>query len=248
MTLVSIVLPTYNERQTISSILHDLLRVARCEGLEVELIVVDDNSPDGTAAEVRAAFAHESAVVRVHTRAGRGLAGAVRCGTELAKGDVIVVMDADGNHRPEAVPGLVQALPGADLVVGSRYVPGGGMPGSHLRYTGSRAFSLCARTILRLPVADCLSGFLCFRRTLLKEMDRDAIFVGYGDYAIRLLYWAARRGWKILEIPTSYGLRRGGVSKTSLPWIFRHYSSTVLRLRFSGLALSMPRGRDAGSA
>lgn len=244
MNLVSIILPTYNEREAISSVLDELLRVARSKAFEVELIVVDDSSPDGTAAEVAARFAGLPALVRLHSRPGRGLAGAIRYGTSLAKGDIIVIMDADGNHPPEVVPKLVQALNRADIIVGSRYLSGGGMRSSPLRYACSRLFNLCACTILRLPVADCLSGFLCFRRELLAEMDPGAIFIGYGDYAIRLLYWAARRGRRVIEIPTVYDLRRGGNSKTSLPSIFLRYSFTVFRLGLTGLRRSGPGDRD----
>lgn len=230
--LVSIVLPTYNERDAICSVLEDLLRVSRASALDVELIVVDDSSPDGTASAVTARFGDPA--VHVHRRAGRGLAGAIRCGIELARGDVIVLMDSDGNHDPSRVPAFVDALPRADLVVGSRFVRGGGMPMSRLRHLCSLLFNRWACALLRLPVTDCLSGFLCFRPALLAEADRDAIFTGYGDYAIHLLSWVARQGFKVLEVPVSYGARRGGLSKTHFLSILIRYSLAVLRARRSG--------------
>lgn len=233
MILVSIVLPTYNERDAICSILEELLEVARANWIDVELIVVDDGSPDGTASTVAARFGGNPAV-RLHVRAERGLAGAIRCAIELARGDVIVLMDTDGNHDPAQAIALVHALGQTDIVVGSRFVRGGGMPMSRVRHVCSLVFNRWACAVLRLPVTDCLSGFLCFRRELLAEADRDAIFVGFGDYAIRLLYWAARRDFKMLEMPAVYGSRRGGTSKTHFLSIFVRYFWTVVRLRFPG--------------
>lgn len=232
MALVSVVLPTYNERETIASVLADLLGVADRESIPVELIVVDDGSPDGTAADVGGRFGDEPRV-RLHRRNGRGLAGAIRTGAEMARGDILVLMDTDGNHNPAQVPELLRRLEGADIVVGSRYVRGGDMPTSRFRYWCSFLFSRWARWTLRLPVTDCLSGFLCWRRQLLADMPVDAIFVGYGDYAIRLLFWASRRGLRLVEIPTVYGLRRGGESKTSFVSVLWGYSRTVVALRSS---------------
>ena len=234
MTLVSVILPTYNERETIVSILDDLLRVTRAHEIEAEFIVVDDSSPDGTAAAVRARFGSQAAV-RVHVRGERGLAGAIRRGTQLAQGHALLFMDTDGNHQPSDVPALVNALTGADVVVGSRFRQGGGMPTARGRQLCSRLFNRWACWTLALPVTDCLSGFLAVRRDVLQEADPDAIFLGYGDYAIHLLYWATRRGASIVEIPVTYGPRRGGESKTRFLAIFRDYFTTVMRLRVHGL-------------
>ena len=235
MTLASVILPTYNERDAIVSILDDLLRVTRAHGLDAEFIVVDDSSPDGTAAAVRARFGTE-ATVRVHVRGERGLAGAIRRGTQLAHGHTLLFMDTDGNHRPSDVPALVNALGDADVVVGSRFRRGaGGMPTSRVRQMCSRLFNQWACWTLGLPVTDCLSGFFAVRRDVLQEADPDAIFLGYGDYAIHLLYWAARRGASIVEVPVTYGARRGGESKTRFLAIFRDYFATVMRLRYHGL-------------
>lgn len=233
MTRVSVVLPTYNEREGICSILEDLLSAIRAQGLSPELLVVDDQSPDGTADAVVRRFADEPAV-RVHRRRERGLAGAIRAGIELATGDVIVLMDTDGNHDPKQVPALVARLQDADIVVGSRYAHGGDMPTSRFRYWCSLVFTRWASFVLGLNVADCLSGFLCFRRELLSGINRDEVFRGYGDYAIRLLYWARLQRLRLVEVPTVYGLRRGGLSKTSFASVLYQYSRAVIRLRWSG--------------
>ena len=234
MTLLSVVLPTFNEADTIVSVLDDLLAVAAAHHVPVELIVVDDRSPDGPAAIVRRRFGDEPRV-RLHVRDGRGLAGAVRRGAELASGDLLLFMDTDGNHDPIFLPALVEALADADIAVGSRFRAEGGMPTSWFRETCSHLFNRWACATLRLPVTDCLSGFLCMRRRVLEEADFDAIFVGYGDYAIHLLYWAAQRGVRIAEVPVVYAARRGGESKTRFFSIFRDYLRTVLRVRRHGL-------------
>jgi dolichol-phosphate mannosyltransferase len=207
--------------------------------MPVELLVVDDRSPDGTADVVAARFAHEPRV-SVHVRDARGLAGAIRCGAEMARGGLLVFMDTDGNHDPAFVPALVEAAATAGIVVGSRFCPGGGMPTSRFRETCSRLFNRWACATLDLPVTDCLSGFLCVRRDSLEKADFDAVFVGYGDYAIHLLSWAARHGVSIAEVPVVYAPRRGGESKTRFFSILRDYYRTVMRLRREGL----PRRRD----
>lgn len=231
---LSVVLPTYNEREGIAEVVGEVLAVARGAGLAPEVLVVDDDSPDGTAAHVTAAFAGDPAV-RVHVRRGvRGLAGAVRRGLELARGETLAVMDADGNHDPALLPRMVRHAAEVDVVVGSRYVPGGGMPTSRVRAAGSYALNLAVRAVLSLPVHDSLSGYLCFRRGLLGRLDADAVFYGYGDYAVRLLYHVVRSGGRVLELPTVYRARKGGTSKTRLLAHTGSYLVAVLRLGLTG--------------
>jgi dolichol-phosphate mannosyltransferase len=240
VTGLTIVLPTFNERETIVSVLDDLLALTDDIGVPLELLVVDDSSPDGTAQAVIDRFG-PCPGVRVHARSDRGLASAVRDGIDVAKHDGILLMDTDGNHDPRTVPALVRALANADLSVGSRFVPGGGMPHSRSRQLLSRLFNAWACTLLRLPVHDCLSGFLCFRRRVLESLDTDEIFTGYGDYAIRLLHAVDRHGGVIVEIPAAYGPRRGGESKTRFVAIFARYFASVMRLWRHERAESTPR-------
>jgi dolichol-phosphate mannosyltransferase len=229
--MISVVLPTYNEREAIVAVVTEVLAVARQAGLEVEVVVVDDASPDGTAFHLGETFRDEPAV-RVWVRRGeRGLAGAVRRGLEEARGEILAVMDADGNHDPSLLPLMVRLTDQFDVVVGSRFVPGGGMPISAFRASGSRAFNLLVRLALGLPVWDSLSGYLALRRTWLGRLDADRVFVGYGDYAIRLLYHTAACHGRILELPTVYRPRKGGTSKTRLRSAVFTYLGTVARLR-----------------
>jgi dolichol-phosphate mannosyltransferase len=231
--VVSVVLPTYNEREGVAELFAEILGAARQAGLAVEVLVVDDASPDGTAAHVEAVFAADPAV-RVHVRRGeRGLASAIHRGIREAHGDVVVIMDSDGNHDPALLPLMVRCADEFDVVIGSRYVLGGGMLTSRFRYWASYAFNILIRVVLGLRIHDNLSGFLAFRPTLLRGLEPEAVFYGYGDYAIRLLHHVVRRGGRVLEIPTVYRFRKGGESKTRFFAYFWTYLGSVLRLRLA---------------
>jgi dolichol-phosphate mannosyltransferase len=232
--LVSVILPTYNERDGIGELVAEVVAIGRAARLDFEVLVVDDDSPDGTAAHVREAFAGEPAV-RVHVRRGeRGLATAVWRGLREARGDLLVVMDSDGNHDPALVPLMVRCAEEFDVVVGSRYVLGGGMLTSAFRYWASYAFNILIRVVLGLRIHDNLSGYLAFRRPLLERLDAGTVFYGYGDYAIRFLHQVVRGGGRVLEIPTVYRFRKGGESKTRFFAYFWTYLGSVFRLRLTG--------------
>jgi dolichol-phosphate mannosyltransferase len=232
--VVSVVLPTYNERDGIGELVAEIVAIARAARLDFEVLVVDDDSPDGTAAHVREVFAGEPAV-RVHVRRGeRGLATAIWRGLREARGDVLVVMDSDGNHDPALVPLMVRCAEEFDVVVGSRYVLGGGMLTSTFRYWASYAFNILIRVVLGLRIHDNLSGYLAFRRALSDRLEPARVFYGYGDYAVRFLYQVVRQGGRVLEIPTVYRFRKGGESKTRFFAYFWTYLASVFRLRLLG--------------
>jgi dolichol-phosphate mannosyltransferase len=226
--VISIVVPTYNERDNITRLLEGI--VAAVDGQPAwEILVVDDASPDGTAAVVTEMSRSEPRV-RLLARSERGLAGAVRVGCEAAQGDTVVVMDSDFNHPPALVPVLLGYLAVGDLIVGSRYVPNGGMRGSQLRYLLSGLYNLWIRTLLRLPTRDNLSGFLAFRKNLLAPLPPERVFLGYGDYCIRLIQAIHRAGGRIIEVPVMYGNRPEGASKTRFLYHFLTYTRTVFEL------------------
>jgi dolichol-phosphate mannosyltransferase len=232
--VISVVLPTYNEREGIGELVAEILAIARGVHLDVEVLVVDDDSPDGTARHLAETFRNDPAV-RVHVRRGeRGLASAVRRGIEQARGETVVVMDSDGNHDPALVPLMVRCADDFDVVVGSRYVLGGGMLTSAFRYWASYAFNILIRAVLGLRIHDNLSGYLAFRRSLVARLEPDRIFYGYGDYAVRFLHQVVSRGGRVLEIPTVYRFRKGGESKTRFFAYFWTYLASVLRLRLHG--------------
>jgi dolichol-phosphate mannosyltransferase len=231
--VISVVLPTYNERDGIAELASEILAVVRAARLDAEVLVVDDDSPDGTAAHLAEVFRAEPAV-RVHVRRGeRGLASAIHRGIVEARGETIVIMDSDGNHDPALIPLMARCAEEFDVVVGSRYVLGGGMLTSAFRYWASYAFNILIRVVLGLRIHDNLSGYLAFRRPLLERLDAGTVFYGYGDYAIRLLHQVVRGGGRVLEIPTVYRFRKGGESKTRFFAYFWTYLWSVFRLRLT---------------
>ena len=216
---LSVVVPTYNEAETIEPLVEAVLPRLAGAAHEHHVLIVDDGSPDGTGDIAdRLAAEHEQVEV-LHRQAKEGLGRAYLAGfaVALAGGaDLVLEMDSDFSHDPDDVPRLVEAAAEADLVLGSRYVPGGGVTDWGLgRRLLSRGGSWYARTILGVPVRDLTGGFKCFRRQVLEDLDLDTIRAdGYG-FQIELTYRAIRSGWRVREIPITFSQRRAGVSKMS---------------------------------
>ena len=210
---VCVVLPTYNERENVPQIVPAILAASPV----VDLLVVDDNSPDGTGALADEIAARDSRVRVLHRPRKEGLGRAYLAGfAEVLRGGYghIVEMDADFSHDPGRLPALLGV--DADLVLGSRYVPGGGTvnwgPGRRLL---SRGGSFYARTILGVPIRDLTGGFKCFRRKVLESLDLASVrSTGYA-FQIELTYRAIRRGFKVVEVPITFVDRRVGKSKMS---------------------------------
>lgn len=222
---VSVVVPTYNERDTLPELAQALHRALK-EGYE--LVVVDDSSPDGTADVARGLG--RSFPVRVVQRPGKqGLASAVLEGARAACGSVVVVMDADLSHPPHAVPRLVEAVrSGAEVAVGSRYAPGGGIRAWPVRRRlMSRVAVVLARWWLGERVRDPVSGFFAVRRELLL----DPHLQGLG-YKILLEVLSRNRGRRVVEVPYVFTDRRGGRSKLG-PREVWDYLRLLWRLRRS---------------
>jgi apolipoprotein N-acyltransferase len=210
-----VILPTYDERATIEAVIGGLLALPDA----VDVLVVDDSSPDGTAQVVRAMAAGEPRVRLVVRPAKAGLAGAYREGfaRALDEGyDLVVEMDADMSHDPAELPGLLSAAQGFHLVVGSRYIPGGSVTNwSRTRLALSRAGNAYARLWLGLPLHDATSGFRVFRRDLLAHLAADPIrSEGYG-FQIELVLRASEAGFELGEVPITFRERQHGRSKIS---------------------------------
>jgi len=210
-----VVLPTYEERATIEQVLRGLLALPA----GVDILVVDDASPDGTADAVRSVMAGEPRV-RLLERPGKGgLASAYWAGFGhgLERGyDLIVEMDSDLSHRPDELPRLLDAASNADLVIGSRYVPGGGVTNWGLgRIALSRAGNLYARLALGFPIHDATSGYRVYRRELIAQLiERPIRSDGYG-FQIELAYRAWLDGFVLAEAPITFRERQHGRSKIS---------------------------------
>jgi dolichol-phosphate mannosyltransferase len=211
-----IVLPTYQEAANIVNVLHRLHAVVPA----ATVLVVDDGSPDGTADLAEAAAAETGQVEVLRRPQKTGLGSAYRHGFRwgLAREfEAMVEMDADLSHDPSELPRLLEALAdGADLVVGSRYVPGGSIPDwTRRRRALSRWGNRYAAAMLGLTVADATSGFRAYRATVLQDLD--SVWVradGYG-FQIEMVYLIARRGYRIVEVPITFTDRTEGESKMS---------------------------------
>ena len=247
-----VVIPTYNERENIGKIIPEIMAYD-----EFHVLVVDDNSQDGTADIVAEKAAGYPERIHLIQRSGKlGLGTAYIAGfTWALQRDYthIFEMDADFSHHPAALPRLLQASRYADLVIGSRYVPGGRTVNwSPVRKLISRGGSCYARTVLGLPVRDLTGGFKCFRRQVLEEINLSEITsTGYG-FQIELTYRAAQAGYRIVEIPITFAERLHGLSKMSST-IFFEAMYRVWQLRFStgswtaGDAMSVPVKERTGA-
>jgi dolichol-phosphate mannosyltransferase len=210
-----VVLPTYNERENLPQIVPAILAASP----ELDVLVVDDSSPDGTGELADELAARDGRVRVLHRQRKEGLGRAYLAGFEVALSagyGRVLEMDADFSHAPERLPALLEASHDADVVLGSRYVAGGGTANWGLgRRLLSRGGSLYARTILGLPVRDLTGGFKCFRRAVLEGIDLPSVrSTGYA-FQIELTYRAIRRGFRVVEVPITFVDRRVGSSKMS---------------------------------
>jgi len=230
-----VIIPTYNERENIDLLLDRLLALPF--GLEV--LVVDDNSPDGTAERVHARRQIEPRVHLLQRPSKLGLGSAYRDGFRYAldrNAEYIFEMDADFSHDPDAIGGFLEQARDYDLVLGSRYLDGHvtvvNWPLSRLIL--SFAANLYARWITGLPVHDCTGGFKCFRRRALESVRLEQVRSDGYAFQIEMTYKCWKRGMRIREIPIVFVDRRAGVSKMSGNIIWEALWM-VWRLRFGGL-------------
>jgi len=210
---VLVIIPTYNEAENIQPITARL----RAAVPSADILVVDDNSPDGTGALADQLAASDPQVHVLHRKGKEGLGAAYLAGFRWGLGrgyDVLVEHDADGSHRPEELPLLLARLETADVVKGSRWVPGGSVvnwPKS--RELLSRGGNLWVKLWLGLPVADATGGFAAWRASTLRGLDLDRIqAAGYG-FQVDLAWHAVRRGFTVAEVPITFEDRRFGDSK-----------------------------------
>lgn len=237
---IAVVIPTYNEAENIEALVLQLLALP----LPLRVIVVDDNSPDGTGDIVDRLAAADGRVIPIHRPAKLGLGTAHIAGFRRALADgaeFIMSMDADFSHNPRYIPAMVDKMSACDVVIGSRYVRGGGtrfctLPRKALSW-GANAF---AKVMLGLRARDCTAGFRCYRRQVLERVALDEIFSEGYSFLIEMLYRAQRLGYRVGEVPIIFENRRRGASKVSKREIYRALY-TVLRLRFQ----SLPWGRWA---
>lgn len=229
--LLSVILPTYNEAGNIVRLIRKISDVLRRLPYRVEIIVVDDNSPDGTARLIEKHFSGRSLVRVIIRRSERGLASAIHEGIQQSHGSIIAVMDTDFNHDPQVLATMLKLPKDRHLLIGSRYIAGGGME-NRARYWGSYLFNVFLRFILGIPTHDSLSGFFMILRKDLMRLPLRDIFYGFGEYFIRLIYYARNTGYTLKETPVYYPNRVWGQSKSRLLSMLLSYGYAALKLRF----------------
>ena len=212
-----LILPTYNEAVNVEPFVRAVLPELAEASAEHRILIVDDNSPDGTGRIADRLASELDAVEVLHRQQKEGLGVAYLAGFRRALdagAELILEMDSDFSHSPADVPRLIAAAEDADLVLGSRYVPGGGVSDWGLvRRLLSRGGSWYARLVLQVNVHDLTGGFKCFRREVLEALDLSSIHAeGYG-FQIELTYRAIRAGLRVKEIPIVFRERQAGLSK-----------------------------------
>ncbi len=226
-------LPTYNEAENVRPVVEAVLAATS----DVDLLVIDDDSPDGTGRIAGEIAAREPRVHVLHRAGKEGLGKAYLAGFAwaLARGyRLILEMDADFSHDPKYLPMMLAKAKEADLVLGSRNVPGGGTVNWGLgRRALSRGGSFYARAILGLPVRDLTGGFKCFRREVLEAIDLPSVQCSGYAFQIELTYRAAKKGFRVAEVPIVFVDRRVGHSKMSRRIVLEAIRK-VWSIRFSG--------------
>jgi len=226
---VSVVLPTWNEAGNIVRLVEEIASHIPAEW-EREILVVDDNSPDGTHRIAKERFADDPGVRAILRTTDRGFAKSIRHGIEVATGDYVIVMDTDFTHDPIEIPRMLHVAAMYDIVSGSRFCAGGNMQDTR-HYLASLAYNWFIRLILRTQVQDNLGGYWVMKRASLMTLPFDRIFYGYGEYFFRLLHFAQQRGFTIVEIPTLYRARTWGASKSNFFKMLFTYSRAAFAVR-----------------
>jgi len=229
---VFIILPTYNESKNIRELIARIFALA-IPGLQI--LVVDDGSPDGTGQLVEEMVKNESRLHILHRQEKRGLGPAYLAGFQycLDQGaDYLFEMDADFSHDPKYIPVMLEAAKQYDLVLGSRYIKGGGVRNwNFTRRLISKFGNIYARAILLSPVKDMTGGFKCFNRRVLESLDLNNIeSLGY-NFQIELTYKVLNQGFTIKEVPIIFTERKGGKSKFNLGIVLESFIK-VIQLRF----------------
>jgi dolichol-phosphate mannosyltransferase len=212
----TVCLPTYNERENLEPMVAALLERL---GPDDRVLVIDDNSPDGTGEIADRLAAEQPRVAVLHRSAKEGLGPAYLAGFRRALADgaeLVLEMDCDFSHDPGDVPRLIAAARDADLVLGSRYAPGGQIENwGPVRRFVSRAGSLYAQVLLAAPVRDLTGGFKCYRRGVLERIDLSAVSSRGYAFQIETTYRALRAGFRVVEVPITFAERKAGTSKMS---------------------------------
>ncbi|MDO8509368.1 MAG: glycosyltransferase [Nanoarchaeota archaeon] len=229
----SIILATYKEKDNIGRLIKTILEACKKDKLDCEVIVVDDNSPDGTADVVNKEYGKDKRVRLIVRTNEKGLGTAVGKGVKESTGDVLVLMDSDFSHDPNDIPKMVRLTKEYEIVNGSRHMKGGYIKTTWFRKLATFLLRVYMSLVLQLNITDYTNGYIVIRKNVVNKLEIDKIFYGYGDYYFRLFYNAVyKTGAKIKEVPVYYKFREAGESKTNFVKHGWQYATSALKLRF----------------
>ncbi|MFB0526952.1 MAG: polyprenol monophosphomannose synthase [bacterium] len=230
-----IIIPTYNEKENIERLIEEIRKLNR----NFHLLIIDDNSPDGTGRIADGLAEKHSVVSVIHRPAKLGLGTAYITGFKYAlknNYDFVFTMDADFSHQPKYLIDLLEKAKEYDLVIGSRYIENGGIQNWPLhRLILSRGANIYVRMVTRLPIFDSTGGFNCYRREVLEKIDLDRIISDGYAFQIEMKYRLWKKGFSVKEVPITFIDRTRGTSKISKRIIF-HALFLVWKLRKRGQA------------
>lgn len=222
---VSVIVPCYNEAGNIMPLINEIHN--ELSFVKHQVLVIDDNSPDGTFAIVK--NANLDYVKPILRTTDPSLAKSIRKGLEEADGNIFVIMDSDFNHQPKYLPFMVKNLEYYDCIVASRFMYGGFMD-SRIRQLLSWLFNVFVRIVTRKFVTDSLYGYIAIKKNTLEKIDYNSVFWGYGDYCIRLMFYLQENKENILQYPAVNGKRLSGEANGSFIKVFWQYTVETIRL------------------
>lgn len=226
---VSIILPTFNEKENIFLLINFIKK--ELEKTNFELIIVDDGSPDSTGLICKNKFIKDKSIKVIVNKKRLGFSESIYKGILNSTKKNIVVMDTDLTHDPILIPKMLRLVNEYDIISGSRYCCGGHMQDRIHSYL-SFFYNLWLKLILKSQVHDNLGGYFCIKKNTLMKLPCKKIFYGYGEYFFRLIFFAVKKNFSILEIPATYKKRIRGKSKSKFISMFFRYSFEALKLRF----------------
>jgi len=227
--MISIVIPTYNERENIRVLIPRTIAIFEENGFSGEIIVVDDGSEDGTAEEVEMLTKNYGNIRLIQRGKKMGLGSAYKTGFKAAKGDIIFEMDADLSHDPLEIPNFIKKIEeGNDLVIGSRYIKEGDIKNwSYLRILVSKTANYMANRLLKLDINDATSGYRAYKKDILNKMDMDEIKSDGYAFQVEMVYFTRKNGFRIAEIPIIFTERRSGLSKLGYKEVFDFFKRVL---------------------
>lgn len=224
-----IVIPTYNEKDNIRSLAEDILKIVP----QTRILLIDDNSPDGTGETADALAKQNPQVSVLHRGKKEGLGRAYIAGFKEAlkmNPDYIIQMDADFSHDPQYLPQFLKEIKDYDLVLGSRFINARSKP-PHVSIVSLLA-NKYTRRVLNLKISDCLGGFKCFRREVLEKIDLDSFISNGFVFQAEFIYKAHKKGFSVKEVPINFYRRRTGRTKKTIKIILEaFFKILLLRLR-----------------